>query len=191
MRIKKYWMFLEDFEMSANDTPATRMSKQAVDSDSDYLNDYKAKKDLLTKLFTEVDVKGEFKTDDVRLKEEIEKILGKEEQKDGPDRNPLLQELTIVLDLQRQLTKVQKTTNEEKSKMEATSDEATQEEGPRKDELNKRVADLNTKIKDGVSQMTDLSRRAEEAKTNFDKKMADFEKNLKQSIDQIKKTPRK
>lgn len=191
IKLKNYSKFLEDIAVNANDSTTQKMAKQSVNADAQYIKDYKAKKDTLTKLFTDIDVNGEFKTNDVRLKEEIEKMLGKNEQEEGADRNPLLQELTTVLDLQRQVATIQKTTNAEKTRMEEAGDEAVQEEGPRKDELNKRVSELKAKVTEGTNKIADLTKRSQEAKTNFDKKMAEFEKNLNQSTEQIKKTPLK
>ena len=191
IKLKNYSKFLEDIAVNANDSTTQKMAKQSVNADEQYIKDYKAKKDTLTKLFTDIDVNGEFKTNDVRLKEEIEKMLGKNEQEEGADRNPLLQELTTVLDLQRQVATIQKTTNAEKTRMEEAGDEAVQEEGPRKDELNKRVSELKAKVTEGTNKIADLTKRSQEAKTNFDKKMAEFEKNLNQSTEQIKKTPLK
>lgn len=191
IKLKNYSKFLEDIAVNANDSTAQKMAKQSVNADAQYIKDYKAKKDTLTKLFTDIDANGEFKTNDVRLKEEIEKILGKNEQEEGADRNPLLQELTTVLDLQRQAATIQKTTNAEKTRMEEAGDEAVQEEGPRKDELNKRVSELKAKVTEGTNKIADLTKQSQEAKTNFDKKMAEFEKNLNQSTEQIKKTPLK
>lgn len=191
MRIKRYASFLEDLAVSANDSPAMKMSKQSVKADEKYIADYNAKKDALTRLYTDVDANGEFKNDDVRLKEELEKMLGKEEQSEGADRNPLLQELAIVLDLQRQLATEQRRTNSEKSRLDETTDEAVDEEGPRKDELNKRAEEMKSKVTDGVAKIADLNKRTQEARMNFDKKMEEFEKQLKKSTDDIKKAPLK
>lgn len=194
-RISGYKKFLEDVAISANDTPVMKMAKQSVNADSDYLKDYKAKKDTITQLFlaTVPDVTGsvQFKYDDATLKTELEKHLGKDEQGDKEDRNDLLQELTIVLDLQRQLMAIEKQNISDKKRMDEAADEAADEEGPRKDELNKRVEETKAKVTENTGKIADLQRRITDSKKAFDKKIADFIKDVEKSTDEIKRTPPK
>ena len=190
-KIKRYRTFLEDLQVSPNDSPVARMAKQAINSDSDYLKDYNAKKQKITDLFTAVGPDGKFKFDDETLKIELEKELGKEVDKDGEDRNPLIQELTVVLDLQRQLTKLDRQNTEDKTRMDEAGDEKALEEGPRKDELSKRFDKLKAKVGENVARMSEMSRKISDAKKSFDKKMADFLKNVQESTEEIKKaTPK-
>lgn len=190
-RISGYKKFLEDLAISANDTPVAKMAKQAVNSDSDYLKDYKAKKDTITQLFLATNPDGQFKYDDATLKTELEKYLGKEEQGDEEDRNDLLQELTIVLDLQRQLMTIEKQNLSDKKRMDEAADEAADEQGPRKDELNKRVEETKSKVTENTGKIADLQRRITDSKKAFDEKIADFIKDVEKSTDEIKKTPPK
>lgn len=188
MRLHRYGGFVEALAISANDKPVTTMAKQDVNADEACLKEYNAKKDGLKKIFLDVDADGEFVNDDAKLKEELEKLLGKEENREGTDRNDLLQQLTIVLDLQRQLAHIQRKSNKDKERMDEVGDEAAIEEGPRKEELNKRLDDIKKQASTNTDTIADLSRKITDAEKEFKDKMSEFLANMQSSVDTIKKT---
>ena len=190
-RILKYEKFFEDIAISPNDSPVSKMAKQEVNADNDYLEDYKAKKDKLTEIFLSTDANAEFNYDDKMLQVELEKLLGKEEKSAGADRNPLLQELTKVLDLQRQVASLEKKNLSDKKRLDEVGDEQADEEGPRKEELGKRMSDITANVTENTGKIADLSKKIADSKKAFDTKIAEFMKNVQKSSDDIKNTPPK
>ena len=182
MRVDRYEKFVEKLTTSSNDSPALRMSKQAANKTEEQLTEYKAKKDTLTQLYTATDNKGNFLNDDEDVKRKVIETFGTE---DEGKRNPFMQQLVTVLDLERRLKVAEKTESDDTLAAEDLRQQLSQEmdEG-RKAQIQERIDKLKDKLAD--SSVATLSREATEARKAFLAKIGNITKEFKTAVDKIK-----
>ena len=191
--IKNYKKFLEDLSINLTDDPTTKMEKQDINTNNEHLKEYNVHKDQLTKIYTAKNTTdGSLLYDDATLQMEVEKLLGKSNTKTDEDRNPFLQELTTVLNLQRKIEKLQKDNLDDK----LAKDDLNQNKNGETDtnalgEISNKMKEIDTRTNLNNTSITKLLTDYNKSKKDFDDKMKDIIKDLKDSETKLKNIPQK
>ena len=192
-RIMCFSVFKEALTVGLQDNPAMKMAKQAANQGEKFLGDYKKFKDRLTQVYTSINPKdGKPIFNDEALKAEVERILGKEDPNKIGSRNPYLQELITVLDLERQMKKLEDREGDDKLAEEDLRQQISDEQDPNtKKEIQTRIDKLKERIGEAGTDVnkiaTDLATRKKEFETKMTKTLGE----LKKSIGRIKDQSRK
>jgi hypothetical protein len=167
------------------------MAKQSYNKKEAFLKEFPIKSKALEVLYS-VDGEGNPMTDDNSLKDEIDQILGKEEDSTKGGRNPFLREYLTVLEIERELKKEQaklekskNTQNDFKMKSSEETDTGT------KKNLEGKISELNTNIAEMSKKISDLSTRALKSRKSFDEMIRKQREELTSSIQKIKNQVRK
>lgn len=187
-KIMRYDAFAEALNVGLQDSPALKMSKQALNNSEKFLADYKKFKDRLTQVYTSVNPKdGKPQFDDETLKAEVEKILGKEDAIKTGNRNPYLQELTTVLELERRLKSLQDKDNDDRLAEEDLRQQMSDEQDPNtKKELQTRVDKLKERDSETGSEISRITTELNDRKKEFDTKMSKALGEIKKAVARIK-----
>ena len=191
--IKNYKKFLEDLTINLTDDPTTKMEKQDINTNNEHLKEYNTHKDQLTKIYTAKNTTdGSLLYDDATLQMEVEKLLGKSNTKTDEDRNPFLQELTTVLNLQRRIEKLQKDNLDDK----LTKDDLNQNKNGESDknaldDISNKIKEIDNRTNLNNTSITKLLTDYNKSKKDFDDKMKDIIKDLKDSETKLKNIPQK
>jgi hypothetical protein len=191
--IKNYKKFLEDLTINLTDDPTTKMEKQDINTNNEHLKEYNTHKNQLIKIYTAKNTTdGSLLYDDTALQMEVEKLLGKSNTKTDEDRNPFLQELTTVLNLQRKIEKLQKDNLDDK----LTKDDLNQNKNGETDtnalgEISNKIKEIDTRTNLNNTSITKLTLDYNKSKKDFDDKMSVIIKDLKDSETKLKNIPQK
>ena len=188
--ISNFKKFFEDLSINLTDSPAIKVAKQNYNTDQLNLNEYKAKKDELTKIYTSTNPKdGSLLYDDTSIKAEVDKVLGKEDVNNGKDRNPFLSELLTILDLERRILIMQKSNLDDKLTLDDLKKET--EDGGENDQVTSKIKDINDRMSLNTSSIAKLQSDYTKSKKEFDDKMNNIVKDLQDNIKNITSQPKK
>lgn len=185
--------FSEALTVGLQDSPATKMAKHAVNQGEKFLADYKKFKDRLTQVYTSTDPKtGKPLFDDETLKAEVEKLLGREDAAKTGSRNPYLQELTTVLELERRMKSLEDREGDDKMAEEDLRQQMSDEQDPgRKKDIQTRIDKLKERIGEAGTEVGKIATELATRKKEFETKMSKTLGELKKSIGRIKDRPLK
>ena len=190
--LKTYKKFFEDLTINLSDDPTTKMEKQDINTNDEYLKDYNTYKDQLIKIYTAKNTYGSLLYDDTALKTEVEKILGKSDDKTDKDRNPFLQELTTVLNLQRKIETLQKSNLDDKlTKDDLNQDKNAETDKSAIDSITKKIKEIDDRDNLNNTSISKLTADYNKSKKDFDDKMNKIIKDLKDSETNLKNIPQK
>ena len=190
--LKTYKKFFEDLTINLSDDPTTKMEKQDINTNDEYLKDYNTYKDQLIKIYTAKNTDGSLLYDDTALKTEVEKILGKSDDKTDKDRNPFLQELTTVLNLQRKIETLQKSNLDDKlTKDDLNQDKNAETDKSAIDSITKKIKEIDDRDNLNNTSISKLTADYNKSKKDFDDKMNKIIKDLKDSETNLKNIPQK
>jgi hypothetical protein len=190
--LKTYKKFFEDLTINLSDDPTTKMEKQDINTNDEYLKDYNTYKDQLIKIYTAKNTDGSLLYDDTSLKTEVEKILGKSDDKTDKDRNPFLQELTTVLNLQRKIETLQKSNLDDKlTKDDLNQDKNAETDKSAIDSITKKIKEIDDRDNLNNTSISKLTADYNKSKKDFDDKMNKIIKDLKDSETNLKNIPQK
>lgn len=191
--IMRFGAFREALTVGMQDSPATKMAKQATNQAEKFLGDYKKFKDRLTQVYTSVDPKtGKPLFDEQTLKIEVEKLLGKEDATKTGNRNPYLQELTTVLELERRMKSLEDREGDDKLAEEDLRQQISDEQDPNtKKQIQERIDKLKERIGEAGSEVqkiaTELATRKKEFETKMSKTLGELKKSIGRIKDQVRK----
>ena len=190
--LKTYKKFFEDLTINLSDDPTTKMEKQDINTNDEYLKDYNTYKDQLIKIYTAKNTDGSLLYDDTALKTEVEKILGKSDDKTDKDRNPFLQELTTVLNLQRKIETLQKSNLDDKlTKDDLNQDKNAETDKSAIDSITKKIKEIDDRDNLNNTSISKLTADYNKSKKDFDDKMNKIIKDLKDSETNLKNITQK
>jgi hypothetical protein len=186
MRIIRYSEFSEKLSLSSTDSPALKMDKQSVNKTEEHINDYKSKKETITSLYTQIGKEGKFLYSDEMIKDKVEEIMGAEDE----NRNPYLQKLITVLDLERKLVGDTKSQSDDKLASEDLRQELSNEkDDARKGEIQKKMDTLNKRLSE--YDIINLRKQVEESRKKFFDDMNKLTQDYKTAVNKIKTTKQK
>ena len=108
--IHNYKSFNEKFNEISTDIPSVNAAKQYYNKLELDIKEYRDNKDKLKQLYTDINPKdSSLLYNDVNLKIEVDKIIGKTDIKPGKDRSTLLSKYLKQLDIERQIIRKEKT----------------------------------------------------------------------------------
>jgi hypothetical protein len=187
MRIIRYSEFSEKLSLSSTDSPALKMDKQFVNKTEEHINDYKSKKETITSLYTQIGKEGKFLYSNEMIKDKVEEMMGAE---DDENRNPYLQKLITVLDLERKLIGDTKSQSDDKLASEDLRQELSNEkDDARKVEIQKKMDTLNKRLSE--YDIINLTKQVEESKKKFFEDMNKLTQDYKTAVNKIKTTKQK
>lgn len=187
MKIVRYSEFSEKLSLSSTDSPALKMDKESVNKTEEQLNQYKSKKGDITLLYTQTDKDGKFLNTDEVIKDKVEEIMGAE---DNENRNPYLQKLITVLDLERKLVGDTKSQSDDKLAAADLRQELLDEkDATRKVEIQKKIDTINKRL--SGYDIVNLTKQVEESKKRFFEDMNKLTQDYKTAVNTIKTTKQK
>lgn len=147
--LKNYKLFLEEAEFDIQDTDSAdiKMSKDGLNTLKLNLTEYKTKKSLIDKLYSEV-------KDPNQIETQLKTILGVTSIQNGKDRNPFLVEYSNLSKLKSDLDTMQKQSVDDKVKLDDFQEELRYStEQSTKEAVNKKITDINKRMSERVSQI--------------------------------------
>jgi hypothetical protein len=145
----KYKLFLEEAEFDIQDTDSVdvKMSKDGLNTLKLNLTEYKTKKPLIDKLYSEV-------KDPNQIETQLKTILGTTDIQNGRDRNSFLVEYSNLSKLKSDLDTMQKQNVDDKVKLDDFQEELRYaKEQSTKDVVNKKITDINKRMSDRKTQI--------------------------------------
>ena len=167
--LKKYNLFLEESEFDIQDTDSAdvKMSKDGLNTLKLNLTEYKTKKPLIDKIYSDV-------KDPKQIEAQLKTVLGSTDIQLSKDRNPFLVEYSNLSKMKSDLDMMQKQNLDDKLKLDDFQEELRYaKEQSVKDVVNKKIQDINKRMSD--------------RKTQIQKIQNDFTNNLKVHTDKMAK----
>lgn len=179
--IKSYKLFLEEaeFDVLSSDSADVKVAKEKMQTMKTYITDYKNKKPLIDKIYTEI-------KDPKKIEDELKKVLGQTDVMNGKDRNPFLVEYTHVAKLNADVTQMGKDNLNDKIKLDDFQQELRYaKEQTIKDVVNKKIADVNKRMLDRTKNIQTLSNQYRQSLKEHTDKMGKIEKEMSDNIKKI------
>lgn len=179
--IKSYKLFLEEveFDVLSSDSADVKVAKERMKTMETYITDYKNKKPLIDKIYTEI-------KDPKKIEDELKKVLGQTDVMNGKDRNPFLVEYTHVAKLNADVTQMSKDNLNDKIKLDDFQQELRYaKEQTVKDVVTKKIADLNKRMLDRTKNIQTLSNQYRQSLKEHIDKMGKIKKEMSDNIKKI------
>jgi hypothetical protein len=163
--LKKYNVFKEAvLDISQTDMPDVKMGKQSLENLGKQLTEYKTKKVQIDNIYRNY-------KDPVEIEKELVKILGDQQVKDGPDRNPYLVDYLHLAKLKSDLDNFEKQNKNYQEELKLAVDSASKQSVNQKiQELMKKVNETKTKLTfDEKTHKDKMSKTEAELKINISK----------------------
>jgi hypothetical protein len=178
--LKKYKIFLEDFEIKDTDSPDLKMAKEKMNTIKSHMADYKTKKALIDKLYSNMELK------DSDIEAELKNILGDEDAQNGPDRNPFLVEYAHLSKLEREINQLQDDNSNDKIKVDdlQQSLQLTENEDTKK-AVEFKISDVKNRMSERSAKISEIQKDLSEKERNHKDKMSKMEAEMKEHIEKI------
>jgi hypothetical protein len=177
--IKKYKLFIEadEFDIQTTDTPDIKMAKEKMDTIEEQFAEYRTKKITIDQLYLNT-------KDDSEIEEGLQKILGKTDIQNGPDRNPFLIEYSYLAKLKRSLDKMRQQNVDDKIKLDDFNEELMEaEEQTVKESISSKIKQINERVLERVKKITqtqqDFNLKEQEHKARMLKTESDMKEYIK------------
>ena len=160
--IHNYKSFNETFSISSTDAPAVTTAKQYYNKLELDIKEYNDNKVKIEKLYTDINPKDfNLLYDDMTLKVEVEKLIGKTDIKSGKDRSALFKDFLLLLDVKRQIIRKGKTQEDDKKALDALT---KSKEGSESSEEDPRIKETEEKMSLNNSDILDLKKKVDKAR---------------------------
>ena len=178
--LKKYRIFLEDFEIKDTDSPDLKMAKEKMNTIKSQLSEYKTKKSAIEKLYSNMELT------DSDIETELKKILGDVDAQDGPDRNPFLVEYSHLLKLERDINKLQDDNSNDKVKIDDLQQSLQLSEGEEtKKSVEFKISDIKRRMSERSAKISEIQKDLSEKEKLHKDKMSKMEGEMKEHIEKI------
>lgn len=171
--LKKYNLFLEADSLDIQDTDKedVKMSKQNLNDLKQKLSDYNSKKSSIDSLYKS---KGEVK------KEDLEKIVGKEE-----DKNDFLVSYANISSMKKKIDDLQEKENKKALELSEFKDRLNDASDVMKPSIIKRIEEIQAQKSDIKSKIDSYSKNLPELEKEHAEKMSKIEDDMKKWIEKI------
>jgi DNA repair exonuclease SbcCD ATPase subunit len=178
--LKKYEIFLEDFIVNDTDSPDLKMAKEKMNTMKSHLSEYKTKKSLIDKLYSNMDLKNE------DIESELKNILGDKDAQNGPDRNPFLVEYAHLSKLDRDINKLQDDNSNDKIKIDDLQQSLSLTEGDdTKKAVQFKISDIKNRMSERSSKISQIKKDLSDKEKEHKDKMSKLEGDMKEYIQKI------
>lgn len=176
--IRKFSKFNEavGIEAKLSDDPTLKMSKDKLNSLTNQIRDYKAKKIFIDKAYLT-------SASDADLKIALEKIVGKTEVGPKEDRNPFLVEYLAIANFKRKIDKLQKEINDDKIKKDDFVQQTKQ--GAGSTEMTKKINEITQRTGTNVATIASLKKDIDTYQKKLDDKMNKIQKEMKDYVTKL------
>jgi hypothetical protein len=153
------------------------MAKEKMDTIEKQFVEYKTKKITIDQIYLNT-------KDDSEIEEELQKILGKTDIQNGPDRNPFLIEYSYLAKLKRSLDKMRQQNVDDKIKLDDFNEELREaEEQTVKESIAFKIKEINDRMLERVRKITqtqqDFNLKEQEHKARMLKTESDMKEYIK------------
>ncbi len=177
--IKKYNLFLEDFEVNNTDAPDIKMSKDRMNTIMKQVKEYQQKKSIVDQLYVST-------KDNIVIEEGLVKLLGSSDIKQGVDRNPFLVDYVNVVKLKTDIDNMLIDNTQDKIKVDdfqrdvnlTTDPQMRQSLAAKIAEINKRMQDRTRKISDVKTELAKSEKTHKDRMILIDKDIKEFNKKI-------------
>lgn len=184
--LKKYKIFLENFEIKDTDSPDLKMAKEKMNTIKTQMKEYTSKKSIVEKLYSNMELK------DSDIETELKKILGEVDAQDGADRNPFLVEYTHLLKLERDVNKLQDDNSNDKIKIDDLQQSLRLSEGEdTKKAVEFKISDIKGRMSERSAKISEIERDLSEKEKQHKDKMSKMEGEMKKHIEKISSPDKK
>lgn len=181
--IHNYKSFNETFNISSTDAPAVTTAKQYYNKLELDIKEYNDNKVKIEKLYTDINPKDfNLLYDDMTLKVEVEKLIGKTDIKAGKDRSALFTNFLLLLDVKRQIIRKGKTQEDDKKALDALT---KSKEGSESSEEDPRIKETEEKMSLNNSDILDLKKKLIKQEKEFNDMVTKETIKLKNSVNII------
>jgi hypothetical protein len=181
--IQNYKSFNETFNTSITDAPAVTTAKQYYNKLELDIKEYNDNKVKIEKLYTDINPKDfNLLYDDMTLKIEVEKLIGKTDIKAGKDRSALFTNFLLLLDVKRQIIRKGKTQEDDKKALDVLT---KSKEGGESSEEDPRIKETEEKMSLNNSDILDLKKKLTKQEKEFNDMVTKETIKLKNSVNII------
>lgn len=176
--IKKFLEYAE-FDVSATDAPDVKIAKEKMTTIQKQITEYKTKKPIIDKLYAEV------KESD-KIQAGLENILGKEDIKNGIDRNPFLIEYAHLAKLKSDLENMSQQNIDDKVKLDDFQQElrSATDSNVRKS-INEKILEINNRMSQRVKDIQKIKSEFQDSFKKHNDKMSKMSTEMKDYISKI------
>lgn len=170
----KYIRLFEDFVVNDTDQPDVKMSKERLNTIQKQIKEYQQKKASIDTLYTS--------TRDVKvIEDELRKLLGDTDVKNGVDRNPFLVEYVQVTKLKSDIENLSKDNIMDKVKLDDFKrDVIATTDNNLKTSLTNKINEIDKRMKDRVSKISQISIELEKSEKLHKERIIKVDKDIKE-----------
>lgn len=178
--LKKYKIFLENFEIKDTDSPDLKMAKEKMNTIKSQMADYKTKKSLIDKLYSNTELNNS------DIETELKKILGDKDIQNGPDRNPFLVDYAHLSKLEREINKLQDDNSNDKIKIDdlQQSLQLTENDDTKK-AVEFKISDVKNRMSERSAKISEIQKDLSKKERDHKDKMSKMESEMKEHIKKI------
>jgi len=171
IHLKSYLPFLEEIDISANDSPNLKIAKTSLNSENDEIQEFKTKlKPGLDRLYKDI-------KDPVERDKKVTQLLGDENvNKYANDYKIILNDIESLEKKQNSILSDVADINADKSLLASSS--STADNKDIKARINQQIAERNMKKSKTISEINKL-------KTDIDKRQSDFKQKMTKNIQDV------
>lgn len=172
--LKKYKIFFEDVEIQTDDSPDEKLDKSGVNTQSDYLAEYKSLKAKIDTIY--LTSKAE------NIENDLSKIITKD------NKNPYLTGHLKTGRLKREVDDIKKKEVDDKIKIDDFKrDLSLLEPSADKSLINGKIDEINIRLSEHTKKIDEKTKELQKFIIEHDKKMSEIENELKKDISEIEK----
>jgi chromosome segregation ATPase len=171
--LKKYKLFLEDFEVEDSDSEDVKLSKEKLDRVKTQISYYNSNKSKIDKIYQDLE--------NGSIKDDLDKVIGT-----GKDTNPFLVSYSSIASITRSIEKLKKRETDksiEKNELKDRLSDAS-------DDISKDISDRISKVNDQIikikKDINDASKKLPVLEKSHKEKMDNIEQDIKDWISKIK-----